>query len=96
LTFRGKVTEHAPPGLDSVRVEFGSPTKIYWRVCSEDILSHEPRAFQIGDIVTWGSRDVNYEIVAIKINGIIVYHPLFAPNLIIPSKLTLVRPADET
>lgn len=29
------------------------------------IVSHEPRALQVGDIVTWGARFVSYKILAI-------------------------------
>jgi hypothetical protein len=94
LTFRGKVTLIDKDDKDFT---FGvSLAKGTLWPANVAITNHEPREFQIGDTVTWGSGVDYYEIVAIKPNGIVVYHPMGEPRLMHPSNLTLVRPAHET
>lgn len=95
VTFCGEVVDKEECGTQ-IKVAFCKPPRMWCWIPAAEIIKYKPRQLQVGDIVTWGAADVNYEIVAIKGNKAILYHCTFRPQIKFLSDLTRVETSDET
>lgn len=72
---RGRVRDKCPMAGDLVVVLFEAPGEVVRQelaIPRELIIRVVSPPVKVGDIVTWGSKTTNYEVVAIRPNGTLV------------------------